>query len=260
LAPEPKPHIVPGSQPVALPDPARWALFLDLDGTLIDIAITPHAITIPVELPLLLERLANDLNGALAVVSGRPIAAIDALFAPFKPIAAGLHGMELRLPQTSQTVYGTAPEVGTLREPARRLVQSLPGTLLEDKGATLALHYRLAPQHADALYAGARALIGGRPDLHLLWGKMVMEIKPRSTTKGDAVRALCELAPFAGRVPVFVGDDVTDRDGFAVAQELGGCAVTVGDMGLASAAMVLANPAAVRDWLADLAARLETGA
>jgi trehalose 6-phosphate phosphatase len=260
LAREPKSQassIGPHSLP---PEAARWALFLDLDGTLIDIAATPAAVAIPPELPPLLDRLADGLNGALAVVSGRPISDIDAILAPFKFVAAGLHGMELRLPGSNTIVYGAAVQIAELRQPAQQLVQSLPGTLLEDKGATLALHYRLAPQQGEALRRGAQALIAHRPDLHLLSGKMVLEIKPHSTTKGDAVRELFKLKPFAGRVPVFVGDDVTDRDGFAAAQALGGAAVVVGATAHSDAALVLPDPSAVRGWLASLASGLEAAA
>lgn len=257
LAPEPKPHDkIAGDYALLPPDAAHWALFLDLDGTLIDIADAPDGVSVPADLPPLLDRLSHLLGGALALVSGRPISDIDRLFSPYRFAAAGLHGLQLRLPG-GQTASDEATDVDALRARARDLVAALPGTVLEDKGGTLALHYRGAPRHGEALRQGALALIAKRPDLSLLSGKMVLEIKPRGIAKGKAVKKLASLAPFAGRTPIFVGDDVTDRDGFKAVRELGGRAVLVGDPKMAAACLVLADPDAVRAWLARLAGRLE---
>jgi trehalose 6-phosphate phosphatase len=242
------------------PDASRWALFLDVDGTLIDIAATPETVHVPPELPVLLDRLRTGLGGALAIVSGRAIADIDKLLAPYKSVAAGLHGVEMRAPMSDIIEHVPLPDIQELREPAFWLAQSLPGTLLEDKGATLAFHYRLAPHNAPALQEGAETLIAKRPDLHLMGGKMVMEIKPRNVTKGDAVRWLMAKPPFAGRQPVFVGDDVTDCDGFKAVQAMGGSAVVVGEAVLVKPDLSLRDPTAVRGWLAALAAGLEAAA
>jgi len=258
LAPEPKHQDKIAGEFSLLPkDAAHWSLFLDLDGTLIDIADVPDDVTVPEELPPLLDRLSRHLDGALAVISGRPIGDIDRLFAPYKFAAAGLHGLQLRLPNGDAVVTGKRDDIDALRSRAESLVQSLPGIMLEDKGTTLALHYRAAPQHREALHKGAAALIAQRPDLHLLSGKMVLEIKPRDVAKGYAVKRFTALPPFADRTPVFVGDDVTDRDGFKAVRELGGRAVLVGDPKMAAACLVLPNPGAVRAWLARLAVRLE---
>jgi trehalose 6-phosphate phosphatase len=259
LAPEPKPKAATASAAL-LPDPSRRALFLDVDGTLIDIAATPEAVHVPPELPVLLARLRTGLQGALAIVSGRTIADIDKLLSPYKSVAAGLHGLEMRSPASDIIEHALLPDIQELREPAFWLAQSLPGTLLEDKGATLAFHYRLAPQHGPALHEGAMSLIAKRPDLHLLGGKMVMEIKPRNVTKGDAVRRLMAQPPFAGRRPIFVGDDVTDCDGFKAVQALDGSAVVVGPAVLVKPDLSLPNPAAVRAWLNGLAAGIEAAA
>lgn len=257
MAPEPKPQDkVAGDYALLPPDAARWALFLDLDGTLIDIADAPDGVSVPSNLPPLLDRLSHLLDGALALVSGRPIAEIDQLFAPYRFAAAGLHGLQMRLPN-GEAANDDIADIAALRAQARKLVAALPGTMLEDKGATFALHYRTAPQHHDALRQGALALIAKRPDLHLLSGKMVLEIKPRGIAKGKAVKKLASLAPFAGRTPIFVGDDVTDRDGFKAVRELGGRAILVGDPKMAAACLVLPDPSAVRAWLGRLASRLE---
>jgi trehalose 6-phosphate phosphatase len=261
LAPEPKPQDkIAGDYSLLPQDAAHWALFLDLDGTLIDIADAPDSVRVPEDLPPLLDRLRLRLDGALAVISGRPISDIDRLFAPYRFAAAGLHGLQLRLPDSDSIVASMRGAIEALRTGAKSLVNSLPGTILEDKGATLAMHYRAAPEHREALRKGAAALIAQRPDLHVLSGKMVLEIKPRGVAKGYAVKRFAALPPFAGRTPVFVGDDVTDRDGFKTVRELGGRAVLVGDPKMAAACLVLPNPSAVRAWLARVAIRLEKGA
>ncbi len=227
--------------------PDVMALFLDFDGTLVDIAPRPDAVVVPGGLAELLARLAESLDGALAVVSGRPIAELDAFLAPTRLTAAGLHGLEIRVgdrvermaaPSGLQAVRSdliAAPEAAGLR--------------IEDKGLSIALHYRHTPERADAVRGLAEGLARPHPDLSVLHGKMVVEIKPRAASKASALARLMAEPPFAGRCPVFVGDDVTDEDGMRAALERGGTAVKIG-AGDTCAPHRLPDPAALLAWLA----------
>lgn len=238
---------------MTLPVPqADWALFLDFDGTLVNLAGTPSEVSIPPGLTGMLDRVAEALNGALALVSGRSLAQLDAFLAPLRLPTAGLHGLELRFPD------GTCHSDDSAAAAVERARQSLAGfaarhceVMLEDKGLSLALHYRSAPQLASASRAAAeRAIAAGGDQLVLLPGKMVLELKPNGTDKGQAVRRLLDLPPFAGRLPVFVGDDVTDEAGFAVVNALGGISIRVGDSHDTRAQHRAAGVEQVLDWLA----------
>lgn len=240
----------------APPLPTRPALFIDFDGTLVDIAAEPGAVRVADGLVPLLARLQTGLAGALAVVSGRPIAELDGFLSPLAFAAAGLHGLERRLAPGAAVL--PPPRPAAIERLAARLAARLgdvPGVLIEDKGATLAVHYRAAPERAPQVVALVRDLVAGADALALVEGKMVIEAKPRGTDKGAAVAAFLEAAPFAGRLPVFLGDDVTDEDGFAAVAAAGGLAVKVG-AGPTGAAHRLPGVAAVHDWLAALADRV----
>jgi trehalose 6-phosphate phosphatase len=232
-----------------------WALFLDVDGTLIDIAPAPDAVAVSSELPELLVQLSHRFQGSVALVSGRTIADIDALFRPFRFPAAGIHGVERRDAQGAMHVSGLRPEdLEPARTELRRFVAQHPGLLLEDKGRALALHFRQAPQLADEARQIIERLLPQLPEqVHTQPGHYVLEIKSDSVTKGAAVARFMQEPPFAGRVPVFVGDDVTDRDGFAYVETVGGQAVMVGPQPQAQRGW-LPNPAAVREWLQSLLA------
>lgn len=232
---------------------ADWAWFLDVDGTLIDIAPTPSAILIPEELPLLLQRLSAAYGGAVALVSGRSLDNLRQLVMPFDPPAAGLHGLEWR--DGAGNVGWVDPPPG-LEEVRRRLAaeaDKFVGLLLEDKGCALALHYRQAPHLATHARQVAEMAVADQPALCLVTGKMVVEIKPKGADKGGAVAAFMKGPPFAGRRPVFVGDDITDEDGFAAANRLGGLSVLVGDMRHTHAGYRLPDIEACRVWLARAA-------
>lgn len=241
------------TDPGALPQwNARWALFLDVDGTLLEIESHPDAVRAGPELRQLLARASRALGGALALVSGRTIASLDALFAPLCLPAAGLHGLERR-DAAGRVHYpqGYAGRIAAARAGLLEFVQSAPGLLLEDKGAALALHYRNAPALEDACrrqVEAARAAAG--EDFHVQHGKRVFELKPSGQDKGTAVAAFMTEAPFHGRTPVFVGDDVTDEDGFRVVNALGGLSIRVGSAGHSAARHAAADVPGILDWLA----------
>jgi trehalose 6-phosphate phosphatase len=227
------------------------ALFLDFDGTLIDIAGTPEsAKATPTEIALLagLQRAAN---GALALISGRSIARMDELFAPLVLPAAGQHGAERRDAQGRRhrfriSAQALRPVAGGIRSFADRH----RGLVFEDKGASFALHYRLAPELATAAYEAVREAAQPLGDaVEVQGGKMVVELKPAGCDKGRAIETFMQELPFAGRVPVFLGDDLTDEYGFRVVNRLGGHSVKVGE-GESAARWRLENPAATRAWLA----------
>jgi len=230
-------------------DARRHALFLDLDGTLVDIEQHPEDVTASDAVRALLRRWNEASGGALALITGRTIAGADGVLHGAVPIVAGLHGLEHRINGKVTRDARAAAEIAAAREDVATLVQSeeLPARV-EDKGAALALHYRDAPemeQHVRAL----AAQIAAKHRLRTLPGKMVIEIVAGAHTKGDAVETFMRAAPFAGRVPVAVGDDVTDEDAFAAAARGGGFGVRVGGVSSTSAAYRLASPSAVHTWL-----------
>ena len=231
-----------------------WCLFLDVDGTLIDFTETPLETFADANLKLLLGDVAERLNGAVALVSGRSIGYLDALFAPLRLPAAGLHGVERR--KASGEMHGASfvdAQLDRARAAFKALVLAHPGTLLEDKGRTIALHFRLAPNAEAAVLATVRsaaAQLGA--NYHIQGGNMMLEIKPRGFTKAAAINAFMREPPFSGRRPVFVGDDLTDQDGFKAVQDQGGISVAVGDR--VHGQFRAADPAAVRAWLETISA------
>ena len=231
----------------------KWCLFVDVDGTLIELTDTPFETRASDELKTLLSTVSTRLGGALALVSGRSIEYLDALFAPLRLPSAGLHGVERR--KASGDVHGAGFNDAML-EPARAalaaFVESHPGTLLEDKGRTVAMHFRLAPQfesEARATVMSIAAALGNR--YQVLAGNMMLEIKPRGFNKGVSVKEFMQEAPFSGRLPVYLGDDLTDLDGFRAVDDQGGISIAVGDR--VQAQYHLPDPAAVRAWLNQIA-------
>ena len=242
------------------PDP-RWALFLDVDGTLLHFADTPDGVRPDEAVCRLLPRLQMALGGALALISGRSARDLDALFAPLHLPLAGLHGLEHRDAQGHMHVLGEAEALDHLRAPLRALAESHEGLLLEDKGRALALHFRQAPGEAARVEAAVASLVGGSSDLRLIHGKMVIEIKPRHADKGSAVRAFMAEAPFLGRIPVFLGDDVTDEDAFRAVNGLGGISIHIRHGGAApetAAHYRLEGVDQTVQWLARIPETLET--
>lgn len=225
--------------------PPHAALLLDMDGTLIDLAATPDAVVVPPGLTATLHRLRRLLGEALAIVSGRPIAQVDALLGDAPYAVAGEHGAAIR----------PAPGAATQRPPLPQLlpealavaeaaVAAYPGALLEPKAHGVVLHYRQAPAAADALRATAERIAPA--GFTVMASSMAWEVKPVGTDKGSAVTALMSRPPFQGRTPVFIGDDVTDEDGMRAARALGGLGWRVPE--------VFGGPAEVRAWLERQAA------
>lgn len=235
----------------------RSALFLDFDGTLADLARRPDAVVVHPELVALLHGLYQRLDGALALVTGRARADLEPMLAsPWPWPAAFEHGAVRLSPQGSG---GVARPAGLARAiaAAQHLAERHGGLLLEHKQTSMALHYRLAPSlEALCVDTLARA-VAGEPGLQLLRGKAVVEIKPAQVSKGAAIEAFMQEAPFAGRVPVFAGDDVTDEAGFEVVQRLGGAGIKVGE-GPSRARHRCPNPDALRLWLADALSTVST--
>ncbi|MDB5866842.1 MAG: otsB [Betaproteobacteria bacterium] len=229
---------------------AHWALFLDVDGCLLDLADTPDAVIVPPSLHDTLRVMSDRLEGALALVSGRSLASVDRLFTGRQWPASGLHGLERRTATHLVSAPPAPPHWPAVRDEARRLADNHRGTLFEDKGAALALHWRTAPQAGTALRAFAEAMLPRLPGYCLQRGHDVVELRPDAGDKGTAIVAFLEDAPFRGRVPVFVGDDITDESGFAVVNARNGISILVGPRAHSCAHYALTDPAAVRAWLA----------
>jgi trehalose 6-phosphate phosphatase len=230
----------------------NWAFFLDLDGTLLEIAATPDAVDADYSELQLVGRLGRAADGAAAVVSGRSLARIDQILSPLVVPAAGQHGAERRDAKGVRHRHRFRADV--LRPVAvgiRSFASRHQGLVFEDKGASVALHYRLAPQLAAQAHAKVREAAEPLGDqVEVQGGKMVVELKPAGCDKGKAIAEFMREAPFAGRVPVFLGDDVTDEYGFRVVNAIGGHSIKVGE-GESCARWRLKNPAAARAWLAS---------
>jgi trehalose 6-phosphate phosphatase len=230
------------------------AILLDIDGTLLDLAPTPREVWVPPGLAETLSRLHDRTSGALALVSGRSLNDIDLIFAPEQFPAVGGHGAEMRISADSEAVAVHAPPMD--KELKRRLAaiaKLSPGILLEDKGYSLALHYRLAPHAEKAIYEAVSLIRADLPNapIEVLPGKCVCEIKQSGFDKATGVRELMTHAPFRGRRPVFIGDDVTDESVFAMMPDLGGLAFSVGRRAQ-GVTDYFDEPRDVRAWLARL--------
>ncbi len=230
------------------------AVLLDIDGTLLDLAPTPREVWVPPGLANTLSQLHAKTSGALALVSGRSLNDIDLIFAPEQFPAVGGHGAEMRVSIDSESVAVHAPPMD--KELKRRLAaiaKLSPGILLEDKGYSLALHYRLAPHAEKAIYEAVSLIRADLPNapIEVLPGKCVCEIKHSGFTKATGVRELMTHEPFRGRRPFFIGDDVTDESVFAIMPDFGGLAFSVGRRAQGVAGH-FDEPRDVRAWLARL--------
>ncbi|MBX3477015.1 MAG: trehalose-phosphatase [Brevundimonas sp.] len=242
------------SQPSPPTPPVRAAgvaLFLDIDGVLAPIAATPEGVGPDPRRTAVLERLARKLDGRLAILSGRTLAEIDRIAGTPLAAAAGVHGLERR--QDGRTLRVAAdPALGDAVQAFRDFARDRPGARVEDKGLATALHYRLAPDHAHAALDLARDLADAS-GLSLQRGDMVVELRTPGADKGAALTAFMQSPPFAGAVPVMLGDDLTDEDAFRAAAALGGYGVLVGPARETAATRRLADQGQVLDWLEAVA-------
>jgi trehalose 6-phosphate phosphatase len=229
------------------------ALFLDFDGTLVELAESPDAINVPAAVAPLLARLNERLAGRIALVSGRSIEGLEKHLECTGLAVSGSHGLELRLRDGSRIPLAARHDLSDARARLREVAAETPGLLLEDKPFGLALHFRQAPQEQERVEA-LMAELARSSGLALQEGKMVIEIRPRGADKGDAVRAFMAEPEFGGAIPIFVGDDLTDEHAFEAAAELGGAGVLVGPERETAARWRLPDVGAVIAWL-DEAAR-----
>jgi trehalose 6-phosphate phosphatase len=239
---------------VQLPPLDQMALLLDIDGTLLDLAPTPREVWVPPGLAETLDRLRIRTAGALALVSGRSLNDIDLIFAPERFPGVGGHGAEMRLSTESEAVATHAPPMDKeLKGRLAAIAKLSPGILLEDKGYSLALHYRLAPHAEKAIYEAVSLIRADLPNapIEVLPGKCVCEIKHSGFNKATGVVELMTHEPFKGRRPIFIGDDVTDESVFAIMPDFGGFAFSVGRRAQGVAGH-FDEPRDVREWLAHL--------
>lgn len=244
-----------GPVPKRLPNPPsrlpRAALFLDLDGVLAPLAATPEAVVAEPRRTEILQRLSDRLQGRVAIISGRTLAEIDRITDSASPSASGIHGLERRRYDGSHVRKPADPAVRQAVEAFEKFAADRPGVIVEDKGVAAGLHYRQAPAEADAATALVERL-ASETGLSAQPGSMVLELKTPGSDKGAAVAAFMGEQPFAGAMPVMLGDDLTDEHGFRAAERLGGFGVLVGAPRETAARYGLPNVAAVLDWLDGL--------
>jgi trehalose 6-phosphate phosphatase len=228
--------------PIGLPPIAHAALLLDFDGTLVDIAPTPDDVVVPPDLIASLRALRVRLDGALAVVSGRPVEQVEALLGDVVPTIAGEHGGAIRhaVGEALDRIELPSPPAAWFAAGAR-IAAAHSGVMLERKANGFVLHYRAVPALGPVLGEAMAALVAGSDRFVVVPARKAWELRPHGADKGIAVMAVMRRAPFAGRVPVFVGDDVTDEDGMAAARRLGGIGLRVDE--------AFGTPAGVRAWL-----------
>jgi trehalose 6-phosphate phosphatase len=231
----------------------HWAFFLDVDGTLLELEADPELVKADERLLELLGRLGSNYGGAIALISGRSLDQLDRIFGHYKPAAAGSHGLEQRLPD-GRVLY-RAPEISP--DSVERVVEFAGhnrGLVVEQKPFSVGVHYRARPELESAvLEAMERINVELENDSRLMRGKMIVELVPAVANKGSAIRSFMESTPFAGRRPVFIGDDVTDEYGFAVVNELHGLSIRVGSAEGSAAEWQLQNVADLRAWLRSAA-------
>lgn len=226
------------------------ALFLDIDGTLLDVALTPSTVRVPPELSKLLENISQRLSGALAIITGRPIAQADRLLSPLQFVAAGVHGAEMRLHATGSTISLSPSFEPDLTADLKATAENMPGIVMEDKGAGIAMHYRLAPELHKGLKMALENLREKYPGQFMVCeGRKVIEVLPVGFSKGRALRQLAALPEFANRVPVMIGDDIADVDAFRVAEDIGGHGLKVAGENFSHDEASFRGPAEVLDWL-----------
>ena len=247
---------IDATAPHAVP---QLAIFTDFDGTLVEIAETPDAVEVPESLADQLQRAAQELDSAFAVLTGREIADIDRYLAPLHLPVAGAHGTQRRRADGVVETVDPAAIIGAeeIAHAVSPLVMAHPGLLMETKEGAVAVHFRQAPELEAAVRIAMEEAVHSVTDFTLVPGKLVLEARPRASSKGQALRAFMREEPFLGRTPIFIGDDTTDEDAFVAAQDLGGVGIKLGE-GDTAARMRIANVASVHALirgLGDIAAR-----
>lgn len=241
---------------VPLPIDGPVALFLDVDGTLLDLADWPGAVLTPPGLVAVLGKVERSLEGAMALISGRSIEELDRLFEPLRLRASGVHGAEVRLDPGKAPIAepGSVALPETLWTSLGEVLRAFPGTFAENKRYSFAVHYRLAPEAEAPLRERIMTLIGPRSDIQLMNAHYALELKAPGFDKGRAIEAFLATPLFRGRTPIFIGDDKTDEAGFAVVSARGGYSYSVGQR-LPGTIGAFGGPGAVREWLASFADR-----
>jgi trehalose 6-phosphate phosphatase len=238
-----------------VPDLRKCAILLDIDGTILDLAPSPQQVWVPPGLRRTLARLDDLTGGAVALVSGRSLADIDLIFSPLQLAAIGGHGAELRVAADAEPLLRAGPLSAALKRKLASVTEIGPGILAENKGYSLAIHYRLAPDKEDEVRAAVETICAGAApgSVEILPGKLVVEIKPAGINKADAVCELMSFPPFADRNPIFIGDDITDEPVFGIISRFGGLGFSVGRV-FADANGHFDKPESVRTWLERIAA------
>ncbi|MGD0761883.1 MAG: trehalose-phosphatase [Roseiarcus sp.] len=241
------------------PPPDRMALFLDVDGTLLDLAASPTAVVVPGGLVECIAGVEQALGGALALVSGRTLGELDRLFSPLRLRASGVHGAEIRYdPLTPAVIVDAAVALpARLWRSLNACLADFPGAFAENKRFSFAVHYRAAPSCAADLREALRRLVAAEAvaDVEIIDARLAFEIKGRGFDKGSAINRFLTRSPFAGRVPIFIGDDWTDEAGFAAVVQRHGAAYSVGRV-RPGVTGVFSEPSMVRDWLESLATQM----
>lgn len=241
-------HSPDPSLPPSLSADVATALFLDFDGTLVEIADDPNGVRVPADFSGLLNRLSTLVEGRIAIVTGRSIAALEALTGSLSIAVAGSHGGEFRIGNTTEALAAPLPEA--VADAMADHAAANGGLLVERKPFSIAVHYRHHPEARDGLLAFAQGL-ATQHGLAFKHGKFVVELTMPGSDKGSAVARFMALPAFQGAVPVFLGDDVTDEDAFRTVRDLGGHGILVGPMRETAADFRLPDVAAVHEWLAS---------
>ncbi len=234
----------------------RLSVFLDMDGVLAPLAPTPEAVLADPRRTGVIRRLVRALGGRVAIISGRTLAEIDRISGEASPAAAGVHGLVRRLANGEQQAISAAPGIAPAAEAMAAFARDRPGLLMETKGVAVSLHYRHAPQY-EPLILDLATDLARQFDLVIQPGLLVVELKTPGADKGSALAAFMSESPFAGSIPIMLGDDLTDEDGFVAASALGGFGIRVGPHRATAARYGLSDPLAVLDWLDRVSAAFE---
>ena len=235
----------------------KKGLFLDVDGTLLELKNRPSQVVSSRRLIRLLKGLSDSLDGALALVSGRSIIDLDRIFTPLQFPLIGMHGLEQRLYCGNTMMMGGNEKLNTIKTKMKAFAKVYNGIFIEDKGASIALHYRQCPQAKNAAFSLVNELLSKNIGLHLVNGKMVYEICTHKTDKGVGISKLLKTYPFSERIPIFIGDDQTDEAGFEFVNSVGGLSIVVGESSNSIAKYRLSSVGEVVSWLEDFLKKIK---